>query len=136
MVTLLILSAILLFTGKGIADITSDKTNWEKSIFSKYKIDGFFGCKDFTYKRKYRKNKILNYLFSTILVWTTDIWHFANSITRMGNYLSVIFAFFLVQETNIFIIMLYYISTNIIGFHIMYHYILRKKFYSIFKINK
>lgn len=126
MVVLLILSAFLISLGKGIADIVSDEPNWNKSIFSKYPIDSFFGCKDNTWKRKYRDNKLWNYLFSTILVFTTDIWHFANTITKFGWYLGLLSILFL--PCNIFLILLHLVI-NTIGFHLFYHYILRSNIY-------
>jgi hypothetical protein len=92
MVILFLLSAIIIAIGKAIADITSDETNWSKSIFSKYKINSFFGCKDNTWERKYYfKNKTLKYLFSTIFVFTTDIWHLGNFISKVGTYTSTVF---------------------------------------------
>ena len=126
------LSVFFIFIGKGIADIVSDEPNWRKSIFSVAKIDSFWGCKDNTWKRKYHKNKILNYLFSTILVWTTDIWHFANMIGKLGIYLSLLFAFLIGSNLQISIVtsillIVCFAALNILGFHLTYHYFLRKK---------
>lgn len=122
-----ILSAFLISIGKGIADITSDEPNWQKSIFSNWKIDSFFGCKDFTWERKYRQNKILNYLFTTILVFTTDIWHLANFINKIGFYLTLFSSAFLSYTIIIkLILILLHLLINTIFFHIFYHYLLRK----------
>lgn len=126
------LSVFLIFLGKGIADIVSDEPNWRKSVFSKFPIDSFWGCKDNTWVRKYRENKITNYLFSTIFVWTTDIWHFTNMIGKLGTYLSVFFAILIGQsyELNLsqsFLIVVLFAFFNILGFHLSYTYFLRKK---------
>ena len=126
------LSVFLIFIGKGIADIVSDEPNWRKSIFSRYNINGFWGCKDNTWIRKYRKNKVTNYLFSTILVWTTDVWHFANMINKLGVYLSVFFAFLIGYNYDFsifhfFLLVVGFAFINILGFHLSYHYFLRKK---------
>jgi hypothetical protein len=83
-IILLFISVFLVFSGKAIADTVSNEVTWSKSIFSKNNINSFWGSKDHTWKRKYRENKIKNYLFTTILVWTTDIWHFGNTIRRLG----------------------------------------------------
>lgn len=121
------MSALLISIGKGIADIVSDEPNWNKSIFSKYSIDGFFGCKDMTWKRKYRQNKILNYLFSTIFVFVTDIWHFANFINKTGYYLAITTAIMLpgslIAKLILVVIHLFFVTFL---FHISYHKILRK----------
>lgn len=123
-----ILSAFLISIGKGIADITSDEPNWQKSIFSNWKIDSFFGCKDFTWERKYRQNKILNYLFTTILVFTTDIWHLANFINKIGFYLALLtLPFIQYTITTKLILITIHLSINTILFHLFYHNILRKK---------
>jgi hypothetical protein len=126
------LSVFLIFLGKGIADIVSDEPNWRKSVFSKFPIDSFWGCKDNTWVRKYRENKITNYLFSTIFVWTTDIWHFANMIGKLGTYLSVFFAILIGQSYDLnlfqsFLIVVLFTFFNILGFHLSYTYFLRKK---------
>lgn len=127
-ISLFLLSAFLIGIGKAIADIVSDEPNWSKSIFSKKPIDSFFGCKDFTWIRKYRKNKFWNYLFTTILVFTTDIWHFANFISKGGLYLSMGLLLFLNDYnivTNGFLVLLHLIINNM-TFHLGYTYFLRK----------
>jgi hypothetical protein len=127
MVILFILSAILISLGKGIADIVSDESNWQKSIFSNYKIDSFFGCKDNTWQRKYRDNKLWNYLFSTILVFTTDIWHLANTISKIGWYLGLVSILFLPYGLLInMLLILVHLVLNTFLFHIFYHNLLRK----------
>jgi hypothetical protein len=127
MVILFLLSAIIIAIGKAIADITSDEPNWSKSIFSKKPIDSFFGCKDFTWERKYKTNKIWNYLSSTILVFTSDIWHFANFISKVGLYLSLGAILMLNNDimTNLHLVILHLI-VNTISFHLLYTYLLRK----------
>ena len=127
MVVLFILSAILISLGKGIADIVSDESNWQKSIFSKYKIDSFFGCKDNTWQRKYRDNKLWNYLFSTILVFTTDIWHLANTISKIGYYLGLVSILLLPYSLLLnMLLILVHLGLNTFLFHIFYHNLLRK----------
>lgn len=128
---LLSLSVFFVFIGKSVADIVSNEPNWKKSIFSKYPIDSFWGSKDHTWVRKYKykDNKILNYLFTTILVWTTDIWHLSNTIRRVGIYMGITGSLFIDNLSNsmIFIIVGLYIIINVIGFHIFYTKILRNE---------
>jgi len=128
MVILFLLSAIIIAIGKAIADITSDETNWSKSIFSKYKINSFFGCKDNTWERKYYfKNKTLKYLFSTIFVFTTDIWHFGNFISKVGTYTSIGIILFITYNFYLAVFLLAsHILLNNITFHLFYHRFLRK----------
>lgn len=128
MVTIFLLSAIIIAIGKAIADITSDETNWSKSIFSKYKINSFFGCKDNTWERKYNfKNKTLKYLFSTIFVFTTDIWHFGNFISKVGTYTSIGIILFITYNFYLAVFLLAsHILLNNITFHLFYHRFLRK----------
>ena len=127
MVILFILSAILISLGKAIADIVSDESNWQKSVFSTYKIDSFFGCKDNTWQRKYREDKLWNYLFSTILVFSTDIWHLANTISKIGYYLGLLSILFLSPSilANILLIFVHLVLNTSL-FHIFYHNLLRK----------
>lgn len=128
---LLSLSVFFVFIGKSIADIVSNEPNWKKSIFSKYPIDSFWGSKDHTWVRKYKykDNKILNYLFTTILVWTTDIWHLSNTIRRVGIYMGITGSLFIDNLSNslIFIIVGLYIIINVVGFHILYTKFLRNE---------
>lgn len=125
-VFLFLLSAMIIALGKGIADIVSDEPNWKKSIFSKYPINSFFGCKDNTWERKYRDNKVLNYLFTTILVWTTDIWHFGNTISKFGYYFGLIMVFLLPYSFIINLcLILVHVIINTLSFHLFYHRILR-----------
>lgn len=122
-----LISALLISLGKGIADIVSDESNWSKSIFSKYKIDSFFGCKDMTWERKYRDNKILNYLLTTIFVFVTDIWHFANFINKVGFYLALSMSVLLPGSlvAKLVLVLIHLFFTTVL-FHILYHSILRK----------
>lgn len=128
MVTIFLLSAIIIAIGKAIADITSDESNWSKSIFSKYEINSFFGCKDNTWERKYNfKNKTLKYLFSTIFVFTTDIWHFGNFISKVGTYTSIGIILFITYNFYLAVFLLAsHILLNNITFHLFYHRFLRK----------
>ena len=128
MVTIFLLSAIIIAIGKAIADITSDETNWSKSVFSKYEINSFFGCKDNTWERKYNfKNKTLKYLFSTIFVFTTDIWHFGNFISKVGTYISIGIILFITYNFYLAVFLLAsHILLNNITFHLFYHRFLRK----------
>lgn len=128
MVILFLLSAIIIAIGKAIADITSDESNWSKSVFSKYKINSFFGCKDNTWERKYNfKNKTVKYLFSTIFVFTTDIWHFGNFISKVGTYTSIgIFLFITYNFYLAVFLVASHILLNNITFHLFYHRFLRK----------
>lgn len=126
------LSCLLIIVGKAIADITADITAWESSIFSKFTSkDSFFGSKDFSYIRKDNPNKIINWLLHNPLVFVTDIWHLANTITRIGIYSSIVFAIFLgnlitPNVLNVASIVGSYILMNIFGFHLMFHWVMRK----------
>jgi hypothetical protein len=128
----LYLACFFVFIGKAIADITADETAWNKSVFSKhFSIDSFFGSKDRTWTRKYRKNKFWNFMFNNILVFTTDIWHLANFFSRIGLYLSIFFAmliggWFALTILDICLLISAYVLLNVCGFHLFYHYILRK----------
>jgi hypothetical protein len=124
---LLFVSVCLVFTGKAVADTVSNEISWANSIFSVYDIESFWGSKDHTWKRKYKEDKILNYLFNTIFVFTTDIWHLANTIRRLGIYLGILAAL-IVNTTllNELIIVSTYILLNVVGFHLLYTYILKK----------
>lgn len=156
---LFIIAVTMTFTGKAIADIVSDSSHWYHSIFSQYKIDSFWGSKERTWVRKYKcdcikfrsasenkfirlsintmiavVNGIMQYLFTTILVWTTDIWHAANLMNRVGVYLAILFAILVGVEychiltiQDIILIVGAFAFLNTLGFHIMYTYILRKK---------
>lgn len=130
--TLLYLSCFFIFIGKAIADIVSNKTHWNLSVFSKNNDeDSFWGHKDATWVRKDHDNFILNMLFHGILVFLTDIWHFANFIRRIGIYLSVIFGIMVgiylsFNILTIFLIISVYVCLNIFGFWIFYHIVLRK----------
>lgn len=129
---LLALSLFFLTFGKAIADIVSEEDIWRKSWFSKFDINSYLGCKDYTWKRKYTNNKITTWLLSNPLVFLTDIWHLANTIQRLGLYLAIVCAIYLHQSTNInllnvSIFISIFIGINTIGFHIFYHYVFLKK---------
>ena len=129
---LLAVSVVLIFTGKAISDITQDDILWKKSIFSKkYKIDSFFGSKEQTSERKDRENPFWDKMFHTILVFTTDIWHLGNFLRRIGIYGSILFSMLLGGELEavwwyIPVVIISVVTLNMIGFHIVYEYILKK----------
>jgi hypothetical protein len=131
--SLLILSCCLIFIGKAIADIVSNEVSWNQSIFSDFgSEESYWGHKDATWVRKDHDNLILNYLFHTIFVFITDLWHTANTLNRIGIYLSVLFSILLgsvitITFWNIFWVLISIISVNVVGFHIFYHYVLRWK---------
>jgi len=124
---ILFISVFFIFTGKAIADTVSNEVSWSNSVFGLNDIDSFWGSKDHTWKRKYKEDKILNYLFNTIFVFTTDIWHLANTVRRLGIYLGILAAL-IVNTTllNELIIVSSYILLNVVGFHLLYTYILKK----------
>lgn len=131
-VILIILATTLLFFGKSMADITQEESLWKSSIFSKYDIKSFWGSKDNTWKRKDHTNKIINWLKHNLFVFATDIWHFANLINRLGKYILIIGVFILGDCLNlnlktVLVLLSCIITYNVIGFHICYHYILKKK---------
>lgn len=129
----LFFSCVLVFLGKAVADIVESGTHWYQSIFSSWgEEDSFWGYKKATADRKDHDNFILNYFFHTILVPLTDVWHMANTVRRVGIYLSVTFGFLIGRLTDInheiaTYILLGYVILNMIGFHYLYHTALRKK---------
>ena len=130
---LLLLSCGFIFIGKAIADIVSNEVHWNQSILSQLGAeDSFWGHKDASWVRKDNNNLILNFLFHTILVFVTDIWHLANTFRRVGIYLSILFSILLGNAVAInfnFLswVVLLFISLNVVGFHVFYHYVLRLK---------
>ena len=122
----------MIFVGKAIADVTSNETHWEQSVFSKNPKDSFLGSKEHTYVRKDHDNKVIDWLLHNPLVFLTDIWHTANTIRRVGIYFAItlgiiIGKFVVLALFQIGIIILVFIIFNMLGFHIVYHYILRNK---------
>jgi len=127
---ILFISVFFIFTGKAIADTVSNEVSWSKSVFSIYDIESFWGSKDHTWKRKYKEDKILNYLFNTIFVFTTDIWHLANTIRRIGIYLAILGSLMIDIELDFggaLLIVFIYMIMNILGFHLLYTEILKYK---------
>ena len=123
---LLTIGLLCLIFGKAVADTVAHKDLWDKSIFSRWSETSFLGPKDKTWIRKYRyKNAILKYLFSTILVATTDLWHLANTVTRVGIYLSV-YAGILLSYDHALLVVTVFAIWNTLGFHIVYTYLLKK----------
>lgn len=119
-----ILGMIIGFT-KAVSDLVSHYDTWSYSIFWGCNPVGFWGPKDRTWKRKQRKNKFLNWLFSTVLVWTTDLWHFSNSINMLC-YLGAFFcAWMLGQSGEGFYMLLMFPGIRTGWFHVCYHYALR-----------
>jgi hypothetical protein len=130
---LLLLSCCFIFIGKAIADVVSNEVHWNQSIFSQWGAeDSFWGHKNATWVRKDHDNYMVNYLYHTIFVFLTDIWHAANTLRRTGIYLSILFSILLgsvitITALNLFWIILIFISLNVVGFHVFYHYVLRLK---------
>jgi hypothetical protein len=130
-IILFVISILFLTIGKAISDVVSEEDIWRKSTFSKYNIDSYLGCKDYTWKRKYHTNKIINWLLSNPFVFLTDVWHLGNTFQRLGLYLSIVngILFGLMIPFNVFFICVFiglYIVFNVIGFHIFYHYLFLK----------
>jgi hypothetical protein len=128
----LIVSVLLIVLGKAVADIVSNEVHWKKSVFSRCDDHGFYGAKEFSSARKYKyKDKWYGYLFQTNLVWVTDLWHFANSVQRVGIYIGLLSALTIdaFDFCGPLVIILCYAAANIILFHIAYHYLLRNNFW-------
>lgn len=139
------LCVLLTTLGKAISDIVSDETNWKRSIFFRYKIDSYFGCKDNTYHRKYKPiqlksnvgiskyiNQFIAFSYRTLFVFLSDIWHLGNTISRGGYYFALLFAFMIGYSYGINIIhalllVCGFAAINIFGFHFFYHWGLRSK---------
>jgi len=107
---------------KAVSDIVSHVDIWKTSIYNEYEETDFYGPKDKTWIRKDNNNIILNYLYHTILVFVTDIWHFSN----MMNNIFVIFALIITILYSNYYLVLIYLIIRMITFHIFYHYILIK----------
>ena len=121
---LFIFSALLVALAKGIEDITSDEPNWNRSVFSRWSITGFWGCKDFTWRRKYSSNRLWNLFSTTLFVALSDVWHLANLLRRVGYYLAIATVIFLDQP---WLWLVVHLTINTLVFHLAYHYILRKR---------
>lgn len=126
----LTLGLLFLIFGKAVSDRVNHIDLWSESIFSKFDKSSFWGCKDYSWIRKDHPNKILNWLLHNPLVFLTDIWHLANSMQRLGIYFSMVGCWF-ASNLSAFEFFIYlipaFILTNILGFHITYHYILKKR---------
>jgi hypothetical protein len=125
MVTVLfIFSALLVALAKGVEDITADEPNWNRSVFSRWSITGFWGPKDFTWRRKYSSNRLWNLFSTTLFVALSDVWHLANLLRRVGYYLAIATIIFLDQP---WLWLGAHLVINTLVFHLAYHYILRKR---------
>jgi hypothetical protein len=128
---LFIFAVTMTFTGKAIADIVSDSSHWYHSIFSKYKIDGFWGSKERSWTRKYKcdcikfrfasKNQHLNLAINTM-------------ISVLNGFLAILFAILvgikychILTAQDVVLIVGAFAFLNTLGFHVMYTYVLRKK---------
>jgi hypothetical protein len=137
MIYLFFLASFLIFMGKSVADICSVDSHWKQSwLGKKFSEPSFFGPKSKTAQRKekvgtwistnlYLSIKIANYLAHTILVPFSDIWHLANTIRRIGIYLGIFTAFNLTGY-NPYVLTGGFAGSNMIGFWLMYNYVLRK----------
>lgn len=116
----IVLLVSLMGITKAISDIVDHIDIWKGSVFSRFNETSFFGPKDITWERKDHKNRFINYLQHTILVFITDVWHFSNFI----NNLCYIFVLLItIYYFNYYFIIIYIILRPMI-FHIFYHYIL------------
>jgi hypothetical protein len=134
----LFVGAVLLGLSKAVADTVAEKPLWDKSIFNKIAlrfnnsyenaINSWWGCKDFTWTRKDKENKILNYLFHNQLVGLTDIWHFANTVRSV----STIYILFIIL--NVFLSFIPAIAISVltivlsqVNFVVLYNWVFRGK---------
>ena len=121
---MLIFGAFLYGFGKAVADRVQHYDLWEDSIYDRHDVNSFYGPKDHTWIRKYRyaSNRFLNFLFTALLVWTTDLWHFANAVSVAGICISI--ASYEGQLINIF---LFWIVKSL-TFNYVYHIFTVHKF--------
>lgn len=110
---------------KAVADRVSAYDIWVSSVFSVCDSGSFFGPKDHTWLRKYNmsKNKAVAYLFKTVFVFATDIWHFAN----MVSWLSVVAVIFLsiYADDMYWLHGVLFIVARMTAFHLSYHHLLK-----------
>lgn len=125
----LFVSVLFLILGKAIADRVAEIELWQESIFSKFDKASFWGCKDYSWVRKDHKNKIIDWLLHNPLVFVTDIWHLANTVQRIGIYLIFLACWFIGEQSLLFysIMVFIFVLVNVFGFHIVYHYLLKKR---------
>ncbi len=119
-IIVLCVGAALIGFAKSISDTVDHSDNWQKSWFSKFDKKSFFGPKDETWERKHKyknKSKVLNYLFTTWLVWTTDIWHFMQ--TAQNLFVVCVLLYFIPLWWYVF----FYILLRALFFHVFYTWI-------------
>jgi len=119
----IIIGITLAFIGKGVSDKLS--SHWSRSIFSKFRKDGFWGQPDLSSERKYDHTGFRGWLERNLFVFIQDAWHLFNSIRRVGWYMAVIAALTMYPTwIGVLFIAMLMIVISIIGFHIVYHWIL------------
>jgi hypothetical protein len=79
---------IIAAAGKAVMDTL--RFHFDNSIFAKYK-DNTWVNPALSWQNKWKhKSRFLDLLFSTVLVWTTDAWHFFQHIFLMFLFFSMI----------------------------------------------
>lgn len=115
------LVSILLLVFAGVCNAVMDvlRYRWSKSIFKGWKAKNWIDPKiawhnkwNIDQKLLGRESKLLDKIFSTTLVWVTDLWHFA----KMLMLLSIMFAIVMYQPivnlwTDIFILYFSFTAT-------------------------
>jgi hypothetical protein len=125
---LLIICAFL----QGIAKSASDSVisfKWHVSYWSRFDVLGFFGISN-NQKNQQSTDAIFNWLYRNLLVWTTDLWHFANMIQMLFQTIGFIIALTVgCSLHDAVIIGLSYWTVRSGTFHVFYHWIfLNKRF--------
>jgi hypothetical protein len=118
--------SFLLVALAGMFNATMDvlRYRYNKSIFSNWRAQWWINP-SISWRNKWKpKSKLGDFLFSTVLVWVTDMWHFV----KMLMLTSMCFAISLHHiHTNILLdaIILYFIFTSI--FELFFSFVLIKK---------
>lgn len=76
----------------GIFNASMDvlKVRYNTSIFSQWPNQNWVNPA-FSWRNKWKsKNKIIRYLMSTVLVWTTDMWHFVKMLMLVSISLAIV----------------------------------------------
>lgn len=140
--------AICLGFLEAVKEIVTYRSVWKSSIFSsKFKPDSYFGNGEDTHKRKWRYKelantatgikkyyyKTLNYLYTTVFVGLSDVWHGVDTVYKFLLYILFPITFIFMDgiiASGVFYLIqfgLFLWLIHSISFHVFYHYILRKK---------
>jgi hypothetical protein len=128
--------AILIGIAKASAERVVDFFSWNNSIFaSKYPsnvtVDDlrkespkFTHPREVSWKRKHTGPRWLQKLKSTVLVGTTDLWHFGDTVTALIAFIGIPLTVFFVDWTNLPQLVILLVGSWVayaFTFHLFYH---------------